>query len=329
VLKAYFCHRMKKTLAKYLLICGFLSPVSSYTQVESAIELMNDTASWENYEPHIGGAEEEELNSETPLFIEKTIDLGLWTVADSMARIPAYDEYCHWDTRNVWYHKEDLSNMTEALPFVLCREECDFAFPTITGHQTSPFGPRWGRMHSGLDLDLETGDPVMAAFEGMVRISQYHPSYGNVVVVRHNNGLETVYAHLSARDVVPGEHVEAGQVVGLGGNTGRSYGSHLHFEVRYKGQAIDPNYVIDPQNMKLRDWTFVLTKEHLTPSTPLPNAAQSEASSSRSAKYHIVRSGETLSTIAHKRGTTVSKLCKLNKMRQSSVIRPGQKLRYR
>jgi LysM repeat protein len=318
---------MKKLLSVIALAVSLFGYHTSCAQVESAVELMNDTASWENYEPHVGGAEEDEF--ENPLYLEKTRDLGLWTVGDSLAKIPAYDDYCHWDTRNVWHIKEDLTNMTGNIPFLLCREQCDFAFPTLTGQQTSPFGPRWGRMHSGLDLDLETGDPVMAAFEGMVRISQYHPSYGNVVVLRHNNGLETVYAHLSARHVIPGDHLEAGDILGLGGNTGRSYGAHLHFEIRYKGQAIDPNYIIDPKTMSIRDWYFVLDKSHFGPSAPSTATQQGTASDSRSHKFHVVRNGDSLSSIARKRGTSINKLCSLNKLRATSVIRPGQKLRYR
>jgi hypothetical protein len=318
---------MKKTLLAIALFVGLFGSPTAYTQVESAIELMNDTASWENYEPHVGGAEEDEFQN--PLFLEKTRDLGLWTVGDSLAKIPAYDEYCHWDTQNIWHIKEDLSNMAGSIPFVLCREACDFVFPTLTGQQTSPFGPRWGRMHNGLDLDLETGDPVMAAFEGMVRISQYHPSYGNVVVLRHNNGLETVYAHLSDRHVIPGDHLEAGDILGLGGNTGRSYGAHLHFEIRYKGHALDPNYIIDPKTMGIRSWFFVMDKSHFSPSTPVPASSQASVSDARSHKYHVVRNGDTLSSIARKRGTSINKLCSLNKLRSTSVIRPGQKLRYR
>ena len=113
-------------------------------------------------------------------------------------------------------------------------------------------------MHYGLDIDLETGDAVSAAFEGMVRISQHHDSYGNVVVIRHNNGLETLYAHLSERSVSPGDHVEAGDIIGLGGNTGRSYGSHLHFEIRFLGRPLNPAAVIDFPNETVKSDTLLI-----------------------------------------------------------------------
>jgi murein DD-endopeptidase MepM/ murein hydrolase activator NlpD len=180
-------------------------------------------------------------------------------------------------------------------------------------------------MHNGLDLDLETGDNVHAAFEGLVRISQYHSSYGNVVVVRHNNGLETLYAHLSQRKVKPGDHVESGDIIGLGGNTGRSYGSHLHFEIRYMGDAIDPNLIIDPATKSLRDWEFVLNKKHFEYKSIDPKAIEARKTSK---KYHTVRKGETLSVIARKHKTSVSAICKLNKIKQNSILRPGQKIRY-
>ncbi|MCC6600705.1 MAG: M23 family metallopeptidase, partial [Crocinitomicaceae bacterium] len=219
-----------------LLIAPALICLSVKGQVESAIELMNDTGVWASSPAHIGGAEEEE-EDDAALFNEKAIDLGLWTIADSVALIPAFDTYCNWDTRNLFHIKSAKENIGCGQHFTLCRESCDFVYP-VQGQITSFFGPRWGRIHYGLDIDLETGDPVSAAFEGMVRISQYHASYGNVVVIRHNSGLETVYAHLSQREVVPGDYVQAGDVVGLGGNTGRSFGSHLHFEVRYLGDAV-------------------------------------------------------------------------------------------
>jgi len=271
----------------------------------------------------VGGPEEEE-ESETPLYVERSRLLDVWTVNDSISRIPAYDAYCHWDTRNLFAQKEDLSEIREPISFTLIHEACDFVFPA-PGHMTSPFGPRWGRMHSGLDLDLETGDEVSAAFEGMVRISQYHSSYGNVVVIRHANGLETLYAHMSRRSVAPGDYVQAGDVIGLGGNTGRSYGSHLHFEIRYLGSPIDPSVVVDHRNQCLLMHELVLTPDLVESHKKMV----STAASTSTRKFHVVRSGETLSAIARKHGTTVNTLCKLNKIKSTSAIRPGQKVRYR
>ena len=305
-----------------VIVLGFTTDVNS----QSAIELMADTAAWENYEAHIGGPTAEE-EAEAALFSEESRDLGLWTLADSIAKIPAYDTYCDWDTKNLFLKKDGAESLVEPIDFILCRDACDFVYPA-NGIITSSFGPRWGRMHSGLDIDLETGDPVSAAFEGMVRISQYSSSYGNVVVIRHSNGLETLYAHLSQRTVVPGDYVQAGDQIGLGGNTGRSYGSHLHFEVRYKGDAIDPSLLLDPNEKSLRDWEFTLNKAHFSYANADQFTKTALAARGGSSKYHVVKRGETLSAIARKRGTSVQKLCKLNKLRETSIIREGQKLRY-
>jgi murein DD-endopeptidase MepM/ murein hydrolase activator NlpD len=191
----------------------------------------------------------------------------------------------------------------------------------IAGHLTSPFGPRKGRMHYGVDLKLQTGDPVVSAFSGMVRISRYNSTFGHVVVVRHYNGLETLYAHLSKRLVEPGQMIEAGETLGLGGNTGRSYGSHLHFEVRFLDQPIDPSEVFDLERGELKAKTFDVHKGTFAAIA----AARADAAARR---FHTVRSGDTLSSIARRYGTSVSALCRMNGLKQTSIIRPGQRLRY-
>lgn len=304
-----------------------IAPLLAAGQVDSALELIADTSKWQNYEPHMGGASEEE-SKESALFMEPTITLELNTIADSIANIPAYDLYCGWDTKTLFAEKNAKEYLGNGMDFVLSHMECDFVYPTH-GDITSPFGPRWGRMHYGLDIDLETGDNVVAAFEGLVRISQFHASYGNVIVVRHNNGLETLYAHLSQRKVKPGDHVEAGQLIGLGGNTGRSYGAHLHFEVRFMGEAIDPNLIVDPSKKSLRDWEFTLEKEHFEYATKTTVDPKTIAARKSTTKTHTVKSGETLSAIARKRATTVDAICKLNKIKKSSTLRIGQKLKYK
>ena len=130
------------------------------------------------------------------------------------------------------------------------------------GRATSKFGFRKYRYHLGVDIDLETGDSVVSCFDGKVRIAQYSKTYGNVVVVRHENGLETYYAHLSKLEVKVGQDVKAGELLGLGGNTGHSHGSHLHFETRFRGQPFDPNMIIDFDRMCLRADTYYLSKSN-------------------------------------------------------------------
>ncbi|MBL7942155.1 MAG: peptidoglycan DD-metalloendopeptidase family protein [Flavobacteriales bacterium] len=260
---------------------------------------------------------------ETALFSEEDRNLRLWTVNDSLANIPAYDLYCHFDTRTLFPEKTARETIDGSTEMVLCYESCDFVYP-VTGPLNSDFGHRWGRMHYGIDIDLETGDPVAAAFEGMIRISQNHPTYGNVVVIRHPNGLETLYAHLSKLEVHPGDYIQAGEIIGLGGSTGRSTGPHLHFEVRYMGDPINPNELVDAKLCTLRDWSLELTDSDFDmPVAPVASKSVSQK------KYHTVKSGETLTGIAIKHKTTVTNLCKLNRIGRNSIIRPGQRLRYK
>ncbi|MEX1131739.1 MAG: M23 family metallopeptidase [Flavobacteriales bacterium] len=244
----------------------------------------------------------------------------LWDVNDSLSFIPGYDLYCHWNTDAIFHLQKGLVPVHDTLRLVLSHADCDHALPS-PGHVTSQYGPRKGRMHYGVDLKLETGDPVRSAFSGMVRISRYNPSFGHVVVVRHYNGLETLYAHLSKRLVEPGTIIEAGDTLGLGGNTGRSYGSHLHFEVRFMDQPIDPSEIFDLENNELKAKTFDLHK-----GTFEAIAKARAVASAR--KFHTVRSGDTLSAIARRYGTSVNSLCKMNGFRSTSVIRPGQRVRY-
>lgn len=322
---------MRIHLYLYSLLALLALPAATAAQVESAIELMSDTASWQNWPPNIGGDLEQEEEEDGALYYETPLDLGLWNAKDSALYIPGYEIYEGFDTRGLFHHVTDVNALfgqEDTLHFQLCHNACDFTYPA-PGEQTSPFGPRWGRMHYGLDIDLETGDAVACAFEGMVRISQYHNSYGNVIVVRHKNGLETLYAHLSQRRVKPGDYVQSGDIIGLGGNTGRSYGSHLHFEVRYMGQAIDPNHVVDPNKKTIRSWEFHLTARSFK--STVETVEYSKALEARSGRknYYTVKRGDTLSTIARRKNTTIGALCKLNKIRPSTRIQAGQKIRVK
>ena len=199
---------------------------------------------------------------------EVTTDPVVKEIDDNYSEIPANDLYEIWDTRNIHAYSFNKSRLKDTLTMVMAYDSCDFVLPH-EGHVTSPFGNRSGGYHHGTDIKLRTGEKVKSAFEGMVRISQYSSSYGNVVVVRHNNGFETLYAHLSKRKVKPGDHVEAGDLVGLGGNTGRSSGSHLHFECRYKGEPVNPHKLIDWNEGVLKTDTVYLTKSNFKSSKNL------------------------------------------------------------
>jgi murein DD-endopeptidase MepM/ murein hydrolase activator NlpD len=235
--------------------------------------------------------------------------------------IPAYYIYHQWDTVNIHPMKVDMTKMHDSI-FVklVCDQNCDFVNPYI-GNTTSNFGYRHYRPHLGIDIDLETGDTVRCAFDGRVRIAKLNKSYGNVVIVRHNNGLETIYAHLSKILVHADSVVSAGTVLGLGGSTGHSTGSHLHFEVRYLGNAINPSDVINFKDHKLLKDTLKITKNNFKYIVPYSSAGGK--------RYYTIKKGDTLSKIAKKNGTTVGKICKLNGLKPSSILKVGKKIRVR
>ncbi|MBN8702269.1 MAG: peptidoglycan DD-metalloendopeptidase family protein [Bacteroidetes bacterium] len=236
---------------------------------------------------------------------------------DSLLLFPAYDIYSQWDTTTIHPYKFSAVNFNDTVEVLLQDEfNCGYAHP-FPGPVTSSYGSRRGRPHYGIDINLETGDTVVSAFEGMVRIAKLNKTYGNVVIIRHKNGLETIYAHLSKICVEAGQIVEPGQIIGLGGNTGRSYGSHLHFEVRYKGMPINPSTLIS-----FEDYKLVSEKATISKSSFQFFAQQ------KSLKYHTVRKGDTLYKIAKRYGTTPQKICKLNRIKSSTKLRIGSKIRY-
>ncbi len=254
---------------------------------------------------------------------------------------PCHSHYNYsWNTSQIHSHKVDLSQIPEVMEFRLTSGRSNEFMMPCYGVVTSEFGPRRGRQHLGIDIDLETGDPVRSAFEGEVRISQYSRSYGYVVVVRHLNGLETYYAHLSKLSVRPGEKVKAGDVIGLGGNTGHSRGSHLHFEIRYKGHPINPREIINFNYKGLKSTTFVAGKSYFATkhygntndhnhSHGHSHSSTTSKSSSSGRKYHTIRRGDTLSSLSKKYGTSVRKLCSINRISTRTTLKVGRKLRVR
>lgn len=182
---------------------------------------------------------------------------------------------------------------------------------------TSDFGLRRAAWHYGIDFRLKVGTPVYSAFDGVVRVIGYERrGFGRYMVIRHANGLESVYAHLSKTFVSLGGEVKAGDVIGNGGNTGRSTAPHLHFELRYAGNAIDPNLVYDFETNQIRNRDFLVDPDVF--------AYLTEANKIR---YHTVRSGDTLSGIGYRYGVSVTKLCRLNGIRQTSILHIGQRIR--
>ena len=189
------------------------------------------------------------------------------------------------------------------------------------GYVTSPYGMRRYRMHKGTDIKVQIGDSIHSAWDGQVRIVGWDPhGYGYYVVVRHTNGLETIYGHLSSPLVDEYQMVDAGEVIGLGGNTGRSTGCHLHFEIRYLGEAMNPADFINFSTGELKN------KEEYVIGI---KAMKQKKAEQAAMQYYKVKSGDTLSGIAKKYGTTVKKLCQLNNIKETKILQIGQKLRVK
>ena len=251
---------------------------------------------------------------------------------------PAADLYNDWN--NTYAHK------ATALPDSFKISLRDFCMPTDSRVLTSNFGARWGRQHKGLDIKVYIGDTIRAAFDGRVRVVRYEGrGYGKYVVIRHDNGLETYYAHMSKQLVEEDQDVRAGDPIGLGGNTGRSTGSHLHFETRLCGVALNPALMFDFRNQDVVDDYYVFHKSTYQRDSQVATrlrgagvgtsnedvelaTAAPAASYAQEARFHKVKKGETLYSIAKKRGTTVDTIMKLNHLKKNAKLKPGQILKF-
>ena len=226
-----------------------------------------------------------------------------------------------------------------------------FCMPTPSRVVTSNFGYRasFGRQHKGMDIKVYIGDTIRAAFSGKVRIVRYEDGgYGKYIVILLYNGLETIYGHLSKQLVCENEEVRAGDVIGLGGNTGRSTGSHLHFETRLRGVALNPALMFDFRNQDVTGDFYDFRRDSYERESADANAARGKignggytreqvnggevgrynANAGGEKLYHKVKYGETLNSIAEKRGVTVDQICRLNGYKKDKKLTPGQIIRY-
>lgn len=255
---------------------------------------------------------------------------------------PSAELYDDWN--NTYAHKA-----TE-LPDSFRIDLRHFHMPTTSRVVTSNFGSRWGRQHKGIDLKVYIGDTIRSAFSGKVRMVKYERGgYGKYIVIRHSNGLETIYGHLSKQLVEENQVVRAGEVIGLGGNTGRSTGSHLHFETRLCGVALNPAILFDFRAQDVVADSYLFRKNTYMAESSEANRLRGKIGNgsytreevqgemaygseteqvAEEKQYHKVAKGETLSAIAKKRGVSVSSLCKLNRISKRTRLRPGQILRY-
>jgi murein DD-endopeptidase MepM/ murein hydrolase activator NlpD len=265
-----------------------------------------------------------------------------------MVENPSFELYEDWDN--------EYAHSATPLPQTYKIDLRHFCMPTPSRAITSNFGRRWGRLHKGLDIKVYVGDTIRAAFSGKVRIVRYQSrGYGKYIVIRHYNGLETIYGHLSKQLVVENQDVRAGEVIGLGGNTGRSTGSHLHFETRLCGVALNPALMFDFRAQDVTGDYYVFNKDtyeaeaaeatrlrgvigngHYT-AEDVRGSGIAKSDNNREntmavildePSYHKVVKGETLYSIAEKRGVSVDELCKLNHLSKKSKIRPGMILRF-
>lgn len=249
--------------------------------------------------------------------------------------IPSDVLYDHsWDNVNVRLKKEDLSNMEDTVDIILHNpSESPFVFPK-PGKFLSPFGYRGRHFHAGVDLKLNLGDTVLAAFDGKVRLAKRYRGYGNVVVIRHFNGLETVYAHLSKILVSVNQDVKGGEMLGLGGHTGRATANHLHFETRFLGEPFNPETFINFENFCTKSDTLRVTGslfERIAKGKKAKNRTKRQnshvASSVATSDFYTVRKGDTLGKIAKKTNTSVKELCKNNRLTSRSILKPGKRLK--
>ena len=232
--------------------------------------------------------------------------------------IPSDEMYPSWVNHGVHYDA--------VMPDSFVIDLRGFFMPTTRTRITDVYGyrPRRRRVHHGLDIDVERGDTIYAAFDGKVRIASYQRrGYGHYIVVRHDNGIETLYAHLSKKLVDENQNVKAGEPIGLGGNSGRSSGSHLHFETLLMGKSLNPALLFDFKNQDVTGDFYVYRK---------PGSRYVENGKVKVAgpepKYHKVKSGDTISKIAAKHGVSQKTIYNLNGLNSRSIIRPGQRLRY-
>jgi murein DD-endopeptidase MepM/ murein hydrolase activator NlpD len=271
------------------------------------------------------------IKKRLPIVAEDTLSL-IWAPTNQLVQVSeqilidsiwvtAYEYFSSWDSRKVNIYDFNPKDFKDTVYVKLYDNffGTSYKMPLDETTITSEFGFRRYRWHHGTDLRLRTGDPVYSTFDGIVRVRSYERNgYGYYVVVRHKNGLETLYGHLSKILVDVGQEVLSGDILGLGGTTGRSTGPHLHYEVRYQGLSINPTELFDFNSKRLKSDVYMIT-----------SASFDHVVKAQEAVYHRVRSGENLSTIARRYGVRVSTITRLNGISTNSILRVGQRLRIK
>ncbi|MEG1485157.1 MAG: M23 family metallopeptidase [Bacteroidales bacterium] len=222
------------------------------------------------------------------------------------------EEYDIWNSNAINPYKVSLVDMPDTVKIDVSK----YCPPTLK-HVTSNWGFRKWKYHYGIDLKVHKGDTVKCAFDGTVRVTRRDRGYGFFVVVRHANGLETLYGHLDRIMAHSEQELKAGEPIGLGGNTGRSTGYHLHFEFRYLGNPINPNDIVDFNSKTIKNDVFLLSAKNFEYKKEIDKI-----------RYWTIKSGDTLGRIALRTGVPINKLCSLNKIKKTTILKIGRRIRY-
>lgn len=233
--------------------------------------------------------------------------------------VSSFDYFSLWETNKLNPYGFNGEHFQDSVLITLYNENDTESWHLPLDHTivTSDFGLRRAVWHYGVDIRVKSGKPVYAAFDGVVRISGYdRRGFGRFILIRHKNGLETLYGHLSQNLVKLGQEVKAGEIIGKGGNSGRSTAPHLHFELRYSGNAIDPNEIFDFRENRIISSSYIVNNKTF--------AYLEEANKIR---YHVIRSGDTLSGLSYRYGVSINKMCSLNGISRNSILKIGQRVR--
>ena len=319
---------MTKKIFRYSLYFTFLIFINTYTLHAQVNE--EDSVSVEDEQEQEEDIIDENFTGYTNLNYWDYMRIPNFKFDTNM--IPASDFYPFgWDTMTINPYKLDLKEMPDTILLELKdSNDCLFHPPAI-GELSSTFGFRnWGRrkkFHFGVDVRMERGDPVYAIFDGVVRVAKRSADYGYVVLIRHYNGLETLYAHFSQLLTYPGAPVRSGDIIGLAGSTGHSTGPHLHFEARFKGEKIDPNKIIYFPSGSLLDDTLRIDKscfKHL-----YEVQANKLRQSKSTGRFYKTHKGDSIESIAYEFGISVKHLARINGISAKTKLKPGRRIRIR
>lgn len=235
-----------------------------------------------------------------------------------------------WFSEHIKYSDTKIFLKEDMTISLLSEEHPDFVMPCL-GKICSDYGWRKNHFHSGVDIKQNLNDSIYACFDGVVRMAKSYYGYGNLVVIRHYNGLETVYAHLNKIKVKENQKIKAGDLVGLAGRTGRTTTEHLHFEVRFLYKTYNPRYFIDFDKKKLAVSKYVFKAKANTDSQSAitSNSTKSLQSEQEQQTYHKVVKGDTLYSIAKRYHTTISNLCDINHLDKEGILSLGQKIKLK